>query len=106
MLGGMLLMGAVEEQSVPFWELLLEMNSFDCKVNEMNQGAMTLVLIWLKPFEWLGRRHSFSPGKILRVLCGSFEHHSREQLEGCVVEPLQTMTATPGRSGPACSVAL
>ena len=31
---------------------------------------------------------------ILRVLCGYFEHQRRVQFEGCVAEPLQTITAT------------
>ena len=31
--------------------------------------------------------------KILRVLCRYFEHHQRVHFEGCVAEPLQTITA-------------
>ena len=31
--------------------------------------------------------------KMLRVLCGSFEHQRRVQFEGCMAEPLQTITA-------------
>ena len=33
------------------------------------------------------------PRKILRVLFGYFEHQRRVQFEGCVAEPLQTMSA-------------
>ena len=57
-------------------------------------------LIWLKhsgvfafQLHWLGQRFSTFPRKILRVLCGYFEHQRRVQCEGCVVEPLQTITA-------------
>ena len=31
--------------------------------------------------------------KVLRVLCGYFEHQRRVQFEGCVAEPLRTITA-------------
>ena len=37
--------------------------------------------------------HFNVPGKIVRVLCGYFEHERRVQFEGCVAEPLQTITA-------------
>ena len=37
--------------------------------------------------------HFSSPRKILRVLCGYFEHQRRVQFEGCVADPLKTMTA-------------
>ena len=33
------------------------------------------------------------PRKILRVLCGYFEHQRTVQFENCVAEPLQTITA-------------
>ena len=35
----------------------------------------------------------FFSRKILRVLCGYFEHQRSAQFEGCVAEPLQTITA-------------
>ena len=45
-------------------------------------------------FQWFGpgRRTSPSQRMISRVLCGYFEHQ-RVQLEGCMAEPLQTITA-------------
>ena len=33
------------------------------------------------------------PKKVLPVVCGYFEHQKRVQFEGCVAEPLQTITA-------------
>ena len=39
-----------------------------------------------------GRRISTFPRMILRVLCGNFEHQRRVQFEGCVAEPLHTIT--------------
>ena len=37
--------------------------------------------------------HFNFPRKILRVPCGYFERQRRVQFEGCVVKPLQTITA-------------
>ena len=52
------------------WETLLEMERFDCRVGEKDQGAITLVLDLAKAFErasllvwWPGRRVSISPGR-------------------------------------------
>ena len=42
---------------------------------------------------WAWATHFSFPTKILRVLCGYFEHQRRVQFEGCVAEPLQTITA-------------
>ena len=39
-------------------------------------------------------RHLSGPRKILRVLCGHFEHQRRAQFEGGAAEPLRTITAT------------
>ena len=63
------------------WEMLMEMDRFDGKVNEEDQGAVALVL------------DLACPRKILRVLCCYFEHQRRVQLEGCAAEPLRTITA-------------
>ena len=47
------------------------------------------VSLWCGP----GATHFSSPRKLLRVLCGNFEHQRRMQFEGCVAEPLRTITA-------------
>ena len=70
-------------------EILLEMERFNGKAKEEDQGVLVLVLDLAKAFE----RVSSFPRKTLRVLCGYFEHHRRVQFEGCVAEPLQTITA-------------
>ena len=63
-------------------------------------GAVGLVLDLAKAFErvslpvvWAWATHLSFPKKILRVLCGYFEHQRRAQFEGCVAEPLRTITA-------------
>ena len=45
------------------------------------------------PVVWAWATHFSFPSKILRVLCGYFEHQRREQFEGCAAEPLTTITA-------------
>ena len=70
------------------------------KAKEEDQGAAALVLDLAKAFEhvslpvvWAWATHFSFPRKILRVLCGYFEHQRRVQFEGCVAEPLQTISA-------------
>ena len=46
----------------------------------------------------LGAAHFSFPRKVLRVLCGYFEHQRRVQFEGCAGEPLTTITAILPRS--------
>ena len=82
------------------WEILMEMDRFDGKPKAEEQGAVALVLDWAKAFErvsllvvWAWATHFCFPRKILRVLCGYFEHQRRVQFEGCVAEPLNTITA-------------
>ena len=82
------------------WEILLEMEKFKCQAGEKDQGAVALVLDLAKAFErvslpvaWARATHFDFPRKILRVLCGYFEHQRRVQFEGCVSEPLQTIKA-------------
>ena len=66
--------------------------------------SLGLVLDLAKAFErvsfpvvWAWATHFSFPRKILRVLCGYFEHQRRVQFEGCAAEPLQTISATlPG----------
>ena len=60
------------------------------KTKEEDQGAVALVLDLAKAFErvslrevWAWATHFSFPRKILRVLCGYFEHQRRVQLEGC-----------------------
>ena len=74
------------------WEKLLEMERFDYRAGEHNPGAITLVLDLATNCVGLGA-HCNSLTKILRVLRGYFEHKMRVQFEGCVAEPLQTITA-------------
>ena len=62
------------------WEILLEMERFNGKAKE-DQGALALALDLAKAFErvslpvvWAWTTHFSFPRKILRVLCGYFEH--------------------------------
>ena len=50
----------------------------------------------------LGATHFSFPKKILRVLCGYFEHQWRVQFEGCAAEPLTTITAILPGSKSSC----
>ena len=82
------------------WETLPEVERFDYKAGEMDQGAITLVLDLALAFErvsppvvWAWATRCNLPKKIWRVSCGYFEHQQRVQFEGCVAEPLQTSTA-------------
>ena len=65
-------------------------------VQAKDQGAVKLVIDLAIVFQLcgLGRRVSIFLRKILRVLCGYFEHQRRVQFDRCVAEPLQTITAT------------
>ena len=72
-----------------------------------NEGGLVLVLDLAKAFERVSlaawaTRFEF-PRRILRVLCGYFEHQRRVQFEGCVAEPLQTITAILSGSKWSCS---
>ena len=65
-----------------------------------DQGAVALVLDLAKAFErvsfpvvWAWATHLSFTMKILRVLCGYFEHQRRVQFEGCAAEPLQIISA-------------
>ena len=82
------------------WKMLLEMVKFKYRAGEEDLGAVALVLDLAKAFErvslpvvWAWATHFSFPRKILRVLCGYFEHQRRVRFEGCVAEPLQTITA-------------
>ena len=68
------------------WETLLEMETFDYRAGETDQGAITLVLDLAAAFErvslpvvWAWATHFDLSRKILRVECGCFEaapdHH-------------------------------
>ena len=63
-----------------------------------DQGAVALVQDLAKASSvsasrWFGAGRRVSVRKILRLLCGYFEHERPVQFEGCVAEPLQTITA-------------
>ena len=71
------------------WEILLEMEKFKCQAGEKDHGTVALVLDLAKAFErvslpvaWIWATHFGFPRKILRVLCGYFEHQKRVQFEG------------------------
>ena len=82
------------------WENLMEMERFSGNAKGEDQGTVALVLDPAKAFErvslpvvWVWATHFSFPRKILRVLCGDFEHQRRVQFEGCATEPLRTITA-------------
>ena len=77
------------------WEILMEMERFTYRAGEEDWGAVALVLDVAKAFERviLPVVWAWAPRKISRVLCGCFEHQRRVQFEGCVPEPLRTITA-------------
>ena len=67
------------------------------KAKEEDPGAVALVLDLAKPFErvrlcGLGLGDAFQFPKE-DLLCGYFEHQRLVQFEGCVADPLQTMSA-------------
>ena len=64
------------------WEILIDMERFNGKAKEEDQGAVALDLA--KAFKrvsllvvWAWATHFSFPRKILRVLCGSFRHQRR-----------------------------
>ena len=64
------------------WEILMDMERFNGKAKEEDQGAVALDLA--KAFErvsllvvWAWATHFSFPRKILRVLCGFFGHQRR-----------------------------
>ena len=77
----------------------MEMENFKYRAWEEDLGAVALVLDLAKAFErvslhvWAWATHFRFPRKILRMLDGYFEYQRRVQFEGCVAEPLQTITA-------------
>ena len=89
----------------------MEMERFKYRAGEEDVRAVALVLDLAKAFErvrlpvvlaWA--THFCLPRKILRVLCGYFEHQRRVQFERCVAEPLQTITAILPGSKWSCSL--
>ena len=71
------------------WETLPETGRFDYRTGDMDQGAITVVLDLATTFERVSLpvvlasvMHFNLPRKILRVLCGDFEHQRRVQFEG------------------------
>ena len=75
----------------------MEMERFNGRAKAEDRGAVALVLDLRRPsvFLWCGpgRRTSASQGRYWQVLCGFFEHQRRVQFDGCVAEPLKTITA-------------
>ena len=82
------------------WEVLIKNGKHRFSAGKEDQGAVALVLDLATAFErvsltvvWAWATHFSYPRQILRVLCGYFEHQGRVQFEGCVAEPLWTITA-------------
>ena len=82
------------------WEALFGMKRFYCRAGEQNQGTSTLVLDSATaldrvslPIVCAWATHFDFTRTMLRVLCGYFEHRRCVHVEGCVAEPLQTITA-------------
>ena len=87
----------------------MEMEKFDGKAKEGEQGAVALVLDLAKALErvslpvvWACATHFSFPRKTLRVLCGYFEHRRRIQFEGWSAAPLMTIKAILPRSKRSC----
>ena len=91
---------------------LLEFERVDRRAGEMDQGAITHVLDLAKSllcpsvFQWCVRwqPHCNCTTRILRVLCGYFEHQRRVQVRGCVAEPVKTMKAIVTGSKWSCKI--
>ena len=89
------------------WEVLMEMERFYGRTRAEDQGTVALVLDLAKASDrvsllvvWAWATYFSFPRKILRVLCGYFEHQRRAQLEGCAAPPLTTFKAVlQGPSG-------
>ena len=77
----------------PAWEALLEKEKYTCNVEEMDQGAVTLVGDLAKALE---------KGQLKVVWAWASQHQRRVILEGCVADPLQTITAILPRSKWSC----
>ena len=78
------------------WEALLQVETYNNNVEDIDQGAVTLVVDLAKALEevqlevvWAWAAHFGFPQRILRVLCGYFQHQRRVFFEGCVADPLQ-----------------
>ena len=81
-------------------EVLMEMERFNGRAKAEDPGAVALVLDLAKaservslPVVWAWATYFSFARKILRVLCGYFEHQRLVQFEGCAAEPLTTITA-------------
>ena len=64
----------------------MEMERFKCPAEEEDLGAVALVL-------GLGDALQLHREDLAGAMCGYFEHQRRVQFQGCVAEPLQTITA-------------
>ena len=92
-------MVAMEELST-VWEVSTEREIFIGRAIAEDEEAVALVLDLVKAFErvsfpvfWAWATHFSFPRRILRVLCGYFEHQRRVQFEGCAAVSLRTITA-------------
>ena len=72
----------------------------------MDQGVVTLIVDVATACEevqpkvvWAWAVHFGFPQRILTVLCHYFHHQGRVIIEGCVADPLQTITAILAGSG-------
>ena len=100
---GLWRMGHVQKYLPIDFEMFLEKPTSCCSAFNMSRGwkafervSLPVVLAWAT--------HFCFPKKILRVLCGYFEHQRRVQFEGCAAGPLQTITAILPGSKWSCSL--
>ena len=83
--------GGDADLRIKMWEELRVLMTKDNLVEAEHAKARRMKKKTRKDDAWASQ-FSFSR-KILRVLCGFFEHQRRVQFEGCVAEPLRTITA-------------
>ena len=119
MLGGVLLMGAIEGgahrlgNAAQDGQIWLQSRSEEPASGHAGAGTEAFQRVSL-PMVWPCATHFDFPMKNLRVPCVYFEHQRRVLFEGCVSEPLQTITDThppwvdvelsaPSRSASRCS---
>ena len=81
----------------------MDMEKRSYRAGKEDQGAVALVLDLAKALErvslavvWASATHFSFPRKILRMLCGYFEHQRRVQFQGCLAEPLLITAILPG----------
>ena len=95
---GMPLTGGMEGRSALCGNKLLDMDRCDYRAGDRSGGCFmwpthSSVVVSQKVV-WAWATHVNVSGRISQVPCGYLEHRRRVQLEGCVAQPLQTITAS------------